>query len=364
VQDRKWPALDGLRGIAVTAVVAYHLELAKSGFLGVDVFFVLSGFLITGLVAQEFGRTDNVNLPRFYLRRSLRLYPALVGVVLFCLGVAVVTRREVTATVHDGVAALLYVGNLVSLHGLLDHVWTLALEEQFYLLWPLLLALALRSSRRWRFVPAASLVGLLLVADLLTGQNGSLHTYVRAMGLPLGCVLALSSDRTFRRFSKMGPVALAGLLVALLLPLPAWLSTGWPLSIGALLAMPVVPWLVLRPPRALVHPLVRWFGLRSYSLYLWHFPLTSLVQHHAPAPLSHPLRVAVGAGVSLAAAELSYRLIEQPVLRLRDKPARPAAPQDTPAEPVDGAPGRPATGGRYAAPGDEVKPRLGVEPPR
>src|SRR4051812_6768605 len=163
----RWPGLDGLRGCAVIAVVLFHLDVLVNGFLGVDVFFVLSGFLITTLVLAEHERTGTVSLRRFFLRRSLRLYPPVLVTVVFFLAVAVGARafagRFIVADVlHDAGVAVLYVANLSSMpSGLLDHTWTLALEEQFYLVWPALLLVALKCrGRRWAFAPALMIVAL------------------------------------------------------------------------------------------------------------------------------------------------------------------------------------------------------------
>ena len=317
--DRRWPGLDGLRGCAVAAVVLYHLDLVQGGFQGVDVFFVLSGFLITRLVVAEYERTGRVALGRFYLRRSLRLYPALIVVSAFCVAVALAARRSLADTLHDAGVSVLYVANLFPLpSGLLDHTWTLALEEQFYLVWPPLLLLCLRGRSTWRWLPAGSLVIVVLALDLAAGRDGALHSYVRAMGLPLGCALALARPWAVTRLARFGAPAAVGLLLAVLLPLPAALTTGWPASIGAFLAVPVVALLTLRPVALFTWQPLRWLGLRSYGLYLWHFPLLALARHHAPEAIPLSARLVAGLLASLIAAELSVRLVERPALRLRD----------------------------------------------
>ena len=322
MSETRVASLDGVRGVAILAVVLYHLELADSGYLGVDVFFVLSGFFITSLLVREHRRTGSVHLGRFYWRRVLRLYPALLAVVAFCLLVAVAVATKVGETVGDAAAALAYVSNITgSESGLLDHTWTLALEEQFYLVWPAVFLLAV--SRRWRrlgWASAVAIVGGILVLDLLTGREGVAHSYVRAMGLPLGCALAMIRDRrAFGWIGRFGPAAAVALLAAFVLPLPGWSTTGWPISVGALLAVPVVAWAAEAPVPGLDSPLMVWFGLRSYSLYLWHFPLLSLAGNHAPSRVSHSLALALGLIGSLVAAEASYRLVELPVLRWRDR---------------------------------------------
>ena len=317
---RRLAGLDALRGMAVAAVVAYHLGLAPSGFLGVDVFFVLSGFLISTILLRELDATGTVQLLRFSRRRLLRLYPALVVLVLGVLVVSLGTRRAVGNTASDALVALTYTGDVLPLHGLLDHVWTLGLEEQFYLLWPALIVLSATKERQLRRWPGALLVGALLAADLVHGRVGYLHVFVRAMGLPLGCAIAISP--TWRaRLARGGPVCLLALLVVMVVPLPPTVSTGWPVSVGAVLATPCVAWLSQAAPRLLGSAPLQWLGTRSYSLYLWHFPLVSLALNHAPAAVPHAARVGLALVASLIAAEASYAWVERPVLRWRDRPA-------------------------------------------
>ncbi|MEO6512973.1 MAG: acyltransferase [Nocardioides sp.] len=331
--NHRWPGLDGLRGWAVLAVVAFHAQIADGGFLGVDVFFVLSGFLITRILVAEHGRTGTLRLSRFYARRSLRLYPALMGVVTFCVLVAVSTRRAVSDTIHDAVISLLYVTNVLGASGgLLSHTWTLALEEQFYLVWPAVLLLCLwlkrRGVRSAAWLPGLSIVVVVLLADLLTGRDGVMHTYVRAMGLPLGCALALTSTAMLHRAAKLAWPAGIALLVIMVLQPPAQLATGWPISAGALLTAPLVARVVTTDGGLFTFGTLRYLGLRSYSLYLWHVPLMSLASHQAPESIPHSLALMSGAVASMAAAEVSYRCIERPVNGWRNRRiagARPAA---------------------------------------
>lgn len=318
-RQHQWKGLDGLRGCAVISVVLFHMSVARNGFLGVDVFFVLSGFLISKLLITEFGQHAQLSISRFYLRRALRLYPALLVVTLGCLLAALAVGQRTAPIAHDVLVSITYTSNIFTpTSGLLDHTWTLALEEQFYLVWPVLLLLGL-SRGRWGFVPAIVLLAAILAMDLANGETGATHTYVRAMGLPLGCALALMNPAATRIVGRVGWPAIALLAVGILAPLPDWITTGWPVSAGAVLAVPAVAMLTTQPIHVFERKMLGWFGLRSYSLYLWHFPVIVLARHHAPAAIPLWIRITAGLVGSLAAAELSYRYVERPVLRMRDR---------------------------------------------
>ncbi|MCZ0211417.1 acyltransferase, partial [Streptomyces sp. UMAF16] len=144
--------LDGLRGVAVLMVLVYHLGLAPGGFLGVDVFFVLSGFLITSMLVEEWQRRDSISLRRFYARRALRLLPAFLVLLVICLveAIAIAPTEEKPARLKAIGVAACYLSNYPPLlpatdMSLLGHTWSLSLEEQFYLLWPLCLFFMLRT---------------------------------------------------------------------------------------------------------------------------------------------------------------------------------------------------------------------------
>src|SRR5829696_9426639 len=240
------PGLDGLRAIAVIAVLLYHAELPwiPGGFLGVEVFFVLSGFLITSLLAAEWRRRGTIDLKAFWLRRARRLLPALFLLLTVMLGFAVLfLPDEVAGLRGDAAAATGYVTNwylifseksyfeMVGRPPMLEHLWSLAVEEQFYLLWPLLFVAA---ARRWgagrRMVPvvlAGVLTSAALMAVLYQPDTDPSRIYygtdTRAAGLLLGCALGLvwspvvRAGRVQRALTWLldvfGLVAVAGLAV-------------------------------------------------------------------------------------------------------------------------------------------------------
>lgn len=318
----RWTSLDGVRGLAAAAVVAFHAGYLPGGFGGVDVFFVLSGFLITGLLLHEHDNTGGIALPRFYRRRLLRLYPALVVVIAFTMIVAVGSHHPAGKVVAAGVAALLYAGNWHMYSGLLlQHVWTLALEEQFYVVWPVFILLTLRIPKlRWLAAPAAGLWIALIVIPW-HGFVGTVidTTYLRASGLPFGCAIAIA----YRRGVTVPPW-LTALCGAVLIVFMVRMPSGGALSrfgLAAVVATPFILGMAANPPQRMnavlsSRPLV-WLGQRSYALYLWHFPIFSLAIEHLHEP--RPVRVVIATFASLVAAAASWQFVERPFLKLRDR---------------------------------------------
>jgi peptidoglycan/LPS O-acetylase OafA/YrhL len=315
------PALDGLRGIAVLLVVGYHVfGLPLGGWLGVDLFFVLSGFLITTLLLEEHSATGAIRLRAFYVRRVRRLAPALVA--LLAGYVAICAARGV-----DGFALVarwgLYTGNVyaafwpgVTEHLVgLNHLWSLAQEEQFYLVWPAAL-LVLRRMRN----PVA---GLALLATVLVVYREALvaagasdaRVYfapdTHLEGLLLGAALAFRHrDRPVTVARPLVAIA-AGVaaLLAALIPTPFAIPLVLPpFELAALVLIAAAVGGTLRLPRPLI-----WLGGISYSLYLWHFVVFWAFhwQHRL-------LTVAV----SVAAAYASTRWIERPFRHRRGASAQ------------------------------------------
>ena len=230
-QPRYVPALDGLRALSVLAVLAFHAELAGApgGFLGVEVFFVVSGYLITALLLLEERGSGAISLPKFWLRRARRLLPALFAVLVVTLVASLTLAPDALAeTCSDSVAALFYVSNwwqVVHRHSyfmaierppLLLHLWSLAIEEQFYLCWPLFIALLGRAMNRY-LLPMALLgatLAALWMAWIFDPQLDPTRVYVgtdtRLSGLLLGAALAIITRPSLARSEPKTPLARAG----------------------------------------------------------------------------------------------------------------------------------------------------------
>ena len=340
------PGLDGVRGVAVVAVLAYHLDLAWTGggFLGVEVFFALSGFLITQLLLDELSRTGRVDAWAFTKARARRLLPALVTCVLATL--ALFAWLAPTAGLRaDGLASLLYVQNWhLVLAGLpyseafarpspLLHLWSLSVEGQLYLLWPLLLVGVLATARRSTALLVTILLAFasaLLMALRYDPDGGSLAYYAtdtRASGFLVGAALAwvwrpsawsAPLPRAARwGIDAAGITALVTLVVGFvavsefdagLYPQGGFLRVGLlaaVLIVAATRSRGVVAELLSRPPVVAV-------GRRSYGLYLYHWPVFVLGRE-LPLPL-WKINL-LGLLVTVAVAEASYRWIETPVRR-------------------------------------------------
>ncbi|HEX7992287.1 MAG TPA: acyltransferase, partial [Streptosporangiaceae bacterium] len=353
------PGLDGVRALAVLAVLAFHegLPWIPGGFLGVDVFFVLSGYLITDLLVARYRKHGGIGLGRFYQRRARRLLPAL-GLMLVTVTAAVsLLEPGQRAALRPAIrGAVTYTSNwwqafahqsYFSLYGpppAFQHLWSLAVEEQFYLIWPLLLALILtlvHSPRRRALVAWGGAVAsaLTMLAIYQPGGDPSLVYYgtdTHASALMIGAALALtwplakvagSAGRATSRLDALGVAALVILAWA------AWHLSGsnsvlYPyglvlaaLAAGGLILAAAAPG---RIGSLLSWQPLRWLGIRSYGIYLWHWPVIAITTGLAVrSATSAPIRI-LDTVLPIALAAASWRWLEEPILRngLRSELAR------------------------------------------
>jgi peptidoglycan/LPS O-acetylase OafA/YrhL len=346
-----WPQLDGVRALAIAGVVAYHLGYLPGGWVGVDVFFVLSGYLITSILLSTHGH-PLARLKGFWGRRTRRLLPAIVLLLLvLCayswVGGAGLIPEQLRA---PALATLFYSANwqeIVAGHGYfaqysaatpLQHTWSLAIEEQYYLLWPLLLAGLLlitgsgRSPRRRAALiagtlslAAASAVWMGFAAHLYGTNRAYLGTDTRAWELLLGGAMAMawppgSPLRRGARWSVAAVVGLAGVALGASIAggPPGWVWDGGLEAIAICAAFLIVG--SVRAPsgpvaRFLTLDVLCWVGVISYSLYLWHWPVIVLMTPGTTG-LSGVTLLAARLAAMLAAACASYYLVERPLRRL------------------------------------------------
>ncbi|WP_312799748.1 acyltransferase family protein [Corynebacterium variabile] len=379
---RRVPGLDGLRGIAVLAVVIYHFfgDALPGGFLGVDIFFVLSGFLITALLVRELGATGRISLKEFWRRRARRIIPASVTVLVLATAIAGFIGGDVqVGLVPQFLGSLFFANNWVQIsqsHSyfadttpqIFMHYWSLAIEEQFYVLWPLIFLGLLWVARRFgRSVssgdrafrlPAlvatvAGLASLLVMILLYNPDEDPSRVYfgtdTHAFGLLAGVVLALlvttASPKAVDSWPLLSPTGASGMpttrsrltgaagwtlgslaflgLIAMLVLLPDTSPLTYRGGLfGASLLTVAVMMTVLRDAGPVawlmrIRPL-RYFGERSFSLYLWHWPVIVFLEAKMQQPGSDTPDWLVGliaVVISLVLSEASYRFVENPLRR-------------------------------------------------
>lgn len=344
--------LDGIRAIAVIMVLAYHLKLAlfKSGFLGVTVFFVLSGYLITGILISEVEEEGTIDLKNFWLRRIRRLVPAVMSMAVVIIFVSAVVNRVIfTKGCKDFLASVLGFNNWWQIFNKVSyfeaagvpspftHCWSLAIETQFYLIYPLILLgiykLAKsrgegRAKRGLLFAGVTlllALISIILMIVLFDPQQDASRVYygtdTRAFSLLFGALLAILWEYRMvpRRLSASVNMVLGSVSFAVLLVMTIaingssnfWYRGGQ--FFGTILTVLMVyavsgrkTWL----SRFLSNPVLKWIGDRSYSIYLWHYPIILLISKGIKASWWITLIEIV---LSVVLAELSYRFIETPI---------------------------------------------------
>jgi peptidoglycan/LPS O-acetylase OafA/YrhL len=345
------PALDGLRALAVMAVLFYHggVKWMPGGFLGVDVFFVISGYLITSLLLGDWRDYRRIRFGRFYLRRARRLLPALflmLGVVaiyalLFLPDTVAELRGQVLAAVfyienwylifHD-VSYFVAVGR----PSMLRHVWSLAVEEQFYLIWPLVFSFLLARWGRQRDKLLAAVVAMIIASTVLMAvlykpftdpSRVYFGTDTRASTMLVGAALAIiwTPWRLTRNTAKSAPLvldvmAIVGFVGVLWFFLNAgeydnWMYRGGFLLValfsGLLIAATVHP--SNRVSKAVFAlPVFVWIGVRSYGIYLWHWPIFMVTRAHSDVPFTGIPLLVFRIALTFVFAALSYKYVEEP----------------------------------------------------
>lgn len=323
-------------------------ELFPGALFGVDIFFVLSGYLITTLLLVEYARHGRVDFLSFYARRALRLLPALLLVLVSVSLICVVLKETgrfgkdmLHSTFLDGLIALLFATNwarVLTSHGqgLFSHTWSLSVEEQFYLLWPLLLLLGLRCTRRrWPIALGTAVLTFIAwaIRDWQYRVTGSLDVafVTRVEPVLIGCVLALLLDERsvfdlLLRWRKFIAVAAPMAAVLLLGYITTWLRFGPGFVIVGVLTAVLVLDVLINPASFLSRMLsarwLVWVGSISYGLYLWHFPIYGLGNHLAFSEL----QVAIfGSVLAVTLAACSYWTIERHALEYKQRFAVGAA---------------------------------------
>lgn len=353
--------LDGLRGIAVLAVVIYHAEVGafSGGFLGVDIFFVLSGFLITSLLLRELEHSGRINRALFYVRRIRRLVPALIFVIFVSVLVTGIWIPDAAYGVRRDLPwALTFVLNWSYLFfeesyfvafarpAIFQHLWSLAIEEQFYVIWPLVLLGSVRLRPKW--ISLRALVFIISITGAILSTLWMRYLAIRygmpiphdpsrlyfgtdthAMSLLIGCAtatlwrperqrLALTPDRS-AALNLIGVGACAVII--------AYLIRGTEFDInlyrGGFLVVAIATGIVtmiathpaLRFGVLLGNPILRWFGERSYGIYLWHWPIFMVLRPGLDVTWPDLVTECVRLLLVFGFAELSYRFIEMPIRR-------------------------------------------------
>ncbi|USG68268.1 acetyltransferase [Brevibacillus ruminantium] len=344
------PGLDGLRALAVFAVIIYHLNVnwAPGGLLGVGVFFVLSGYLITDILLAQWKRNGRLDWKDFWVRRMRRLMPAMLVMVSVVMAwIALFDRSQLSALRGDVLSALLYVNNWWRIFHEVSyfssfgppspfgHFWSLAVEEQFYLIWPLLLVIGLRfAPQRWRLLGmtlALALVSALIMALLYEPGTDPSRVYygtdTRAFALLIGAALAmiwpsrkLSVKAAPQARLILDSIGVAGLVTIVVM---IWLTDQYDsflyqggfvlLSISSALVVAVLAHPVSRLGKALGWKPLRWLGVRSYGIYLWHYPLIVLTSPTVNTDGTSIVRSILQVGASVVLAALSWRFIEEPI---------------------------------------------------
>ena len=344
------PALDGIRAIAVVAVLLYHADLlwAPGGFLGVEVFFVLSGFLITALLWSELTATGGLGFRGFWFRRARRLLPALFGLLVVTLAAFLIGWPHEIAAIRGDVAAAFSYSSNWYLIGVkrsyfqtfgrpspFGHLWSLAIEEQFYLLWPLVITVLFARIRRPKrvagFIGGAALLSASAMWILYNGADPSRVYYgtdTRAAGLLIGAALAVVwrpwtpgyKTRISPRMLEVAALGAGAILVWAFVRWDEFSSFTYRPGIQIVSLASAVLVAASVHPETRLHAILgwkplRWIGRRSYGIYLWHWPVFVVTRPGIDIGWSSGPVLALRLGITLILAELSFRYLEEPVRR-------------------------------------------------
>ncbi|WP_314505836.1 acyltransferase [uncultured Microbacterium sp.] len=319
------PQLDGIRALAVIVVLIHHAStpLDFPGWMGVDVFFVLSGYLITGILMREIDDAGRIRMKRFYARRLIRLYPPLLLAVAVCAASALLVKGAVSV-LANALLAVTYLMPIVTSFSLAGgdmwrHTWSLGIEEIFYLVWPALLLVLIRftKSRRVQGVLAGAFGVVLTVGMLIADLTADHSVYLlRSGGLFFGCALALVMHRSGRAFGRAwGYAGLALIVVAIVGSL--WV-TGYTFGVvltivGTVLLLMHVTTRESEIVHALGSAAPAYVGRISYELYIWHYPLLVIVATGMGGTLLDAAWIAMP--LAIAAAVGSHALLTRPMDR-------------------------------------------------
>jgi peptidoglycan/LPS O-acetylase OafA/YrhL len=337
------PELDGIRAISILFVVLLHASYGRlsGGFLGVDIFFVLSGYLITTLLRREYAATGRIDLKNFYMRRFLRIVPALVVCVLIAALLWPIAEGQSGPPLNILLAVLFFYANFLDANQLklLGHTWSLAVEEQFYLWWPLAFLISFSKSFYATIALAALVVilGLCFRIGIETSAEASSHLLMfspaRMDSIMVGCLLALIEPALFniRVLRKSIPTrifawtSLALMCAALIFATASFVQATPPaFTLFACVAGTFIMFSQRLPKndlakRFLLLGIVQYVGRRSYGLYLMHYPIFGALEvFRVPGNFWNFVFVTIAkVGLSMVATELSWLVIERPMLALK-----------------------------------------------
>ncbi|MEG6567511.1 acyltransferase family protein [Thermoanaerobacterium saccharolyticum] len=347
---RYMAGLDGLRALAVLAVIGYHLNLTflQGGFFGVSIFFVLSGYLITNIIASEWEKSNKVDLKNFWKRRMLRLFPALFIMVIVVFSyVTLFDASRLSSIKGDAITSLIYVNNWWLIfhkvsyfakfgpQSTFGNLWSLAVEGQFYLIWPLVLIAAFKYIKKKKYIFIITLLlsalsALAMGVMYTPGMDPSRVYYgtdTRAFGLLLGSALALilpsnkfshtEAKRKVLIYDVIGFLAIASIFAMLMYvnQYDSFVYRGGMYLLSVITAVVVA---VSAHPKSLLGKILgcaplRWLGARSYGVYLWYFPVLILTTPPVDTEGLNPIRALLQVFLIIAISALSWKYVEDPI---------------------------------------------------